>query len=86
LLEMTEKGCRPEPLFCHPERSEGSPPGGAVPNEGIDASLLLGMREEGMLCTKGEVIPLDKTEILDKAKNYGKIPLDKALRFGIKEK
>jgi len=30
------------------------------------------------------VNPLDKTEILDKAKNYEKIPLDKVLRFGIK--
>jgi hypothetical protein len=50
-----------------------------------DKKARLGMREEGMLCTKGEVSPLDKTEILDKAKNYEKIPLDKALRFGIKE-
>jgi len=38
----------------------------------------------GMLWTTGEFYPLDKTEILDKAKNYEKIPLDKVLRFGIK--
>jgi hypothetical protein len=43
------------------------------------------MREEGMLWSAGEVSPLDKTEILDKTKNYEKIPLDKVLRFGIKK-
>ena len=35
--------CRPEPtFFCRPERSEGSPPGDAVPIEVRDASLSLG--------------------------------------------
>jgi hypothetical protein len=37
----------------------------------------LSLIEAGMLWTKGEVSPLDKTEILDKIKNYEKIPLDK---------
>ena len=39
----------------------------------------------GMLWTTGEFCHLDKTEILDKAKNDKKIPLDKVLRFGIKK-
>jgi len=39
-----------------------------------------------MLKSVGEVSPLDKTEILDKAKKNEKIPLDKVLRCGIKEK
>ena len=39
------------------------------------------MREEGMLWSAWEISPLDKT-----IKNNEKIPLDKALSFGIKEK
>jgi len=35
-------GCRPEPTFFRPERSEGSPPWDPVPNEVRDASLSLG--------------------------------------------
>jgi hypothetical protein len=57
---------------------------GSAPRE--DKKGKLGMREEGMLWSAGEISPLDKTEILDKTKNNEKIPLDKVERFGIKEK
>jgi hypothetical protein len=50
-----------------------------------DKKEWLCMREEGMLWSAGEVSPLDKTEILDKAKNYGKIPLDKAFKIWYKK-
>ena len=64
-LGMTEKGCRPEPFFCHPrapffcrpERSEGS----------LGAYMSQPDRGRDALDYRG-VSSLDKTEILDKTK------------------
>jgi hypothetical protein len=44
---------------------------------GPSALIWLSLIEAGMLWTTGEVSPLDKTEILDKAKNNKKYPLTK---------